>query len=744
MKKVLSLVLVGILLLSSMHIFAQNGSGDLPDVLKTVNTRYADAITKAIETSEYEATELDKDNIYIVEKNTVSQYRNGDDISEYYVAIPLVGSEDISYGIFRNGVYYKAVRNPASMLHVENYMNTKVEQYIAENHLTNVTEAVVTIFYGRTRMETYRIVTEDETYFIPYYCEREYNLANDENCALEFGKAYKAMDFIERLEREEVSFEAYNEAQKKAEEERLAAEARKEEEKYRPIIALDENGDEIIKVNGMNLDDILDELTESIKLMGFASTINMGINTSDENCLVTYRWKKGCDVNAVVDFAEGLFDELKTQAATGKPGSPQNVSYCNFNLKHDEGYTSVRHHVGIRIWDDGVSITVNHGDAIECKVKDSAAIIRYLNRYSDCSFDGFQYEMNDENTPHIRGNLDGLAKTDIIEFSFTLPARTDNDISKEVATSGSVVNGTFERYKENKYKSTYILTLSGDLGTISFCTEEQSSLSGEEEIFSNNIPVSFLNTMRFEDGNIVEYKVGKESSSYKLKMVFRSKDISEVRFEDIKCTDLTYTQLTEDTKLSNEYIEKNKEVVIKEAKECADTLYDLGLFKGTDQGYELEKSLTREESVTIVVRLLGEADKVNADDFDATFVDVGKERWSYAYVMYCYENGITKGTGEDTFTPDAQIDASQFITLLMRLLGYTEVNPDTAMVKSIEHRLLPAEKVEELIQKSIFTRSDMVQIVYNSLKTQMENEVVFSEYLMDKGILSENQIQQIR
>jgi len=168
------------------------------------------------------------------------------------------------------------------------------------------------------------------------------------------------------------------------------------------------------------------------------------------------------------------------------------------------------------------------------------------------------------------------------------------------------------------------------------------------------------------------------------------------------------------------------------------------LFKGTDQGYELEKSLTREESVTIVVRLLGEADKVNADDFDATFVDVGKERWSYAYVMYCYENGITKGTGEDTFTPDAQIDASQFITLLMRLLGYTEVNPDTAMVKSIEHRLLPAEKVEELIQKSIFTRSDMVQIVYNSLKTQMENEVVFSEYLMDKGILSENQIQQIR
>lgn len=170
----------------------------------------------------------------------------------------------------------------------------------------------------------------------------------------------------------------------------------------------------------------------------------------------------------------------------------------------------------------------------------------------------------------------------------------------------------------------------------------------------------------------------------------------------------------------------------------------MGLFKGTDKGYELEKVLTREESATILVRLLGEEKNINADDFDEVFTDVDKNRWSYANVMYCYENNITKGTGADTFSPDSTIDANQFITLMMRLLGFAEVNPDTALEKSVEHKLLPEEKIDELTKKKEFTRSDMVQIVYNSLKTQMDDETVFADYLLEKGVLTEKEIEQIK
>ena len=34
-----------------------------------------------------------------------------------------------------------------------------------------------------------------------------------------------------------------------------------------------------------------------------------------------------------------------------------------------------------------------------------------------------------------------------------------------------------------------------------------------------------------------------------------------------------------------------------------------------------------------------------------------------------------------------------------------------------------------------FTRSEMVQIVYNSLNTKMSNGILFSDYLEDKQIL---------
>ncbi len=505
-----------------------------------------------------------------------------------------------------------------------------------------------------------------------------------------------------------------------------------------------EEKDEIIKVNGTNLDDVLDKLVDSIEQMEFGSSVELGAKDTDEDFIATYIWQNGCSADDVCKFAEGLFSELKAQATTGKPTSAQSVSYCTFSLTRVENLKTIHHQVKISVWDDGVKIAVNRDDALEFKVKNSDAIINYIKKHSNNNFSGFSYEKNDENTPSIKGSIEGLTKTDIIEFKFVLPADTDNDISKEVASSGSTVSGTFERYKETKYKSTYILTLSGNLGTVSLCEQTQSSLGGEEELFSYNFPVSFMSTKRYENENIVEYKAGKNQTFYKFKMVFNSNDIEKAYFEDTPCFDLKYTQLTEDTKLADEFVEKDKEVILRKAQECADTLYDFGLFKGTDNGYELEKSLTREESATILVRLLGEEDKVDADDFEKVFVDVDKNRWSYAYVMYCYENDITKGTGADTFSPDVQIDANQFITLMMRLLGYSDVEPDTALQKSVEYKLLPQEKIDELTNKKVFTRSDMVQIVYNSLKTQMDDETIFADYLLEKGILTEKEIEQIK
>lgn len=170
--------------------------------------------------------------------------------------------------------------------------------------------------------------------------------------------------------------------------------------------------------------------------------------------------------------------------------------------------------------------------------------------------------------------------------------------------------------------------------------------------------------------------------------------------------------------------------------EYADILYELGLLKGTDKGYELERTLTREEAVTVLVRLLGEEDNLKNYDFEEKFTDVQRDRWSFEYVMYCFDNKITYGTGEDTFSPDATIDAYQFVTLLLRLMGYEDTELYNSLDDAVTYQLFNSEVANRLTESENFTREDMVYIVYRCLKTKMADGKLMSYYLADKGVLT--------
>jgi hypothetical protein len=51
------------------------------------------------------------------------------------------------------------------------------------------------------------------------------------------------------------------------------------------------------------------------------------------------------------------------------------------------------------------------------------------------------------------------------------------------------------------------------------------------------------------------------------------------------------------------------------------------------------------------------------------YIDVSKTDWFYESVMYCLENGIFRGTGEDAFSPDAPLTRAMFVTVLGRIAG---------------------------------------------------------------------------
>ena len=51
------------------------------------------------------------------------------------------------------------------------------------------------------------------------------------------------------------------------------------------------------------------------------------------------------------------------------------------------------------------------------------------------------------------------------------------------------------------------------------------------------------------------------------------------------------------------------------------------------------------------------------------FTDVREEDYYYEAVLWAVENGVTNGTGEDTFTPDAEVSRAQMVTFLWRAHG---------------------------------------------------------------------------
>lgn len=112
----------------------------------------------------------------------------------------------------------------------------------------------------------------------------------------------------------------------------------------------------------------------------------------------------------------------------------------------------------------------------------------------------------------------------------------------------------------------------------------------------------------------------------------------------------------------------------------ADALYEFGLFKGTGtnaQGapiYSLDEKPTRQQAVVMLVRMLGkeEAALNCTDSHPFTDVDV----WADRYIAYAYANGLTNGISETTFGGSQNINAQQYITLLLRSLGYDDSKGD--------------------------------------------------------------------
>ena len=176
------------------------------------------------------------------------------------------------------------------------------------------------------------------------------------------------------------------------------------------------------------------------------------------------------------------------------------------------------------------------------------------------------------------------------------------------------------------------------------------------------------------------------------------------------------------------------------AEAAAEALNTFGICLGvgdTEDGrpnYDLDRALTREESVTLLVRCIGGEASAQAVPRSMPFTDVSE--WARPYVSFAWEQGLTKGTSATTFEGPAPVSAAQFLTFVLRLMGYQsgrDFSWNTAWELSDSLEITDGQFSADTLS---FTRGNAFEVLYRALAL-MSGKTYFGVVFNPPAVLRE-------
>ena len=181
----------------------------------------------------------------------------------------------------------------------------------------------------------------------------------------------------------------------------------------------------------------------------------------------------------------------------------------------------------------------------------------------------------------------------------------------------------------------------------------------------------------------------------------------------------------------------------------AEILKTLKIINGTGKGFELDKVFTRAQGTVVIIKLFGMEKAAQESNLKPVFSDVKSNHWAAKPITFAFQKRIVSGTGGNKFSPDRPMTGKEFITLVLRGLGYKETSPEILEFLAVRSGLLKQQETGSLITKKVFNRNNMVLVVYNALKTKskgrnktllqtmVESKVVSREAALSSGLFSE-------
>ncbi|MCX7615435.1 MAG: S-layer homology domain-containing protein [Clostridiales bacterium] len=181
-------------------------------------------------------------------------------------------------------------------------------------------------------------------------------------------------------------------------------------------------------------------------------------------------------------------------------------------------------------------------------------------------------------------------------------------------------------------------------------------------------------------------------------------------------------------------------------QKVAEALSGLNLFKGTSDGFQLDRSATRIESLVMLIRLLGEENKALSFTGVNPFTDVPS--WASKYSAYAYSKGYTTGTSKNQFSPNSATTKEQYMTFLLRALSYSDSAGDFNWQQSFDFSVkagLLTSSEKTLLQNSNFYRDQVVFVSYKALFAKLKNSnTTLSEKLIANNVFTQAMLEAAR
>ncbi|TKI59410.1 S-layer homology domain-containing protein [Brevibacillus antibioticus] len=152
----------------------------------------------------------------------------------------------------------------------------------------------------------------------------------------------------------------------------------------------------------------------------------------------------------------------------------------------------------------------------------------------------------------------------------------------------------------------------------------------------------------------------------------------------------------------------------------------LGLVSGYGNGeYGVDKTITRAEFATLVVRARALEQGAKLAQFNTTFSDVRSTDWFAGFVNVASGQEIIKGFPNKTFKPQDQVTYAQAVTMIVRALGYEP------SVKGVWPNSMIAKASELNIARNITTpdvaatRGEIFKMLDNALRVDLMEQLEY-------------------